>query len=433
MERHWKKLSLSICIGCITSLCAPTYASNYKLEFQSASTLADGGDAAVINDASTNWYNSAGIVYLPQQLVLSAIQGYNVAKFSGTATTPGQSFIYTQSGNATSYQSPLLPGLHYVKPINTRLSFGLTAAPAWGLGQNWGESTSIVRYNMTKLYTKSVDISPSLAWKINDKWSIGAGPDFNYFTLQFTSKGLLEPSISTIAPNNDAVSHISAQQWGFGGHVGVMFVPTETTRIGLNYRSKLSARLLGDSGLSVAGGYSFSNRQFQYYTLFPATTSLSLYHDLNQQWALMGTITYDQWGSLAYNKARNYQSIPLPSNPLGTVNVADPLKYNNTFDYAVGTHYKYNNNWLLRGALRFLGSPTHTTTRNITAPDAPKLAAVIGGRYTINSQLACDLVYTHIFWKKTYINNTNLVTGTNTDGSVTTSTDMAGAQLVWSI
>lgn len=428
-----RKLSSLICFGCIATLTSQAYAANYKLEFQSASTLADGGDAAVINDASTNWYNSAGIVFLPQQLVLGGIQAYNVAKFSGTATTPGVSYIYSQSGHAISYQSPFLPELHYVKPIGTRFGFGLTVAPTWGLGQEWGGDSSIVRYDMTRLYTRSIDISPSFAWKINDKWSVGAGPDFNYFTLQFTSKGLLEPSLASVSPANDSTSHITGEQWGFGGHAGILFVPNETTRIGLNYRSKLSVRLLGSSDLAIAGYSTFSNRQFQYYTIFPATTSLSIYHDLNSQWALMGTITYDQWGALNYNKARNYQSVPLPTNTSGRVNVADPQNFSNTFDFAMGMHYKYNNNWLLRAALRYLDTPTHTTTRDITAPDAPKVAAVIGGRYTINSKLACDFVYTHIFWKNAYINHTNIVTGANINGSVSTSTDMAGAQLVWNI
>ena len=58
------------------------------MEFQSASILADAGEAAVVEDAGTNWYNSAGLVYLPRQVVFSAINVYAPTKFTGLAVAP---------------------------------------------------------------------------------------------------------------------------------------------------------------------------------------------------------------------------------------------------------------------------------------------------------------------------------------------------------
>jgi long-subunit fatty acid transport protein len=57
-----KKLAGSLLVGVMTSWSLQAAASGYKLEFQSAATLADSGDAAVVEDAGTNWYNSAGLV-----------------------------------------------------------------------------------------------------------------------------------------------------------------------------------------------------------------------------------------------------------------------------------------------------------------------------------------------------------------------------------
>src|SRR5688572_27761079 len=94
------------------------HAAGYRLEFQSASVLADAGEAAVVEDASTNWYNSAGLVYLPQQLAISGMQMYQVSKFSGTATTPSPlGFTNRTSGSDYSYITPFLPGIHYSHPF----------------------------------------------------------------------------------------------------------------------------------------------------------------------------------------------------------------------------------------------------------------------------------------------------------------------------
>src|ERR1700678_4263114 len=87
--KHNLKWILSLSgIGLVAALSANVQAAGYKLEFQSASVLADAGEAAVVEDAGTNWYNSAGLVLLPQQLVLSAIDLYAPTTFSGTETAP---------------------------------------------------------------------------------------------------------------------------------------------------------------------------------------------------------------------------------------------------------------------------------------------------------------------------------------------------------
>ena len=81
MKRNFRKWLRFSSLGIIATLSTSVFASGYKLEFQSVSVLADAGDAAVVEDAGTNWYNSAGLVYLPQQLVGSAIDVYQHVTF----------------------------------------------------------------------------------------------------------------------------------------------------------------------------------------------------------------------------------------------------------------------------------------------------------------------------------------------------------------
>jgi long-chain fatty acid transport protein len=167
--------------------------------------------------------------------------------------------------------------------------------------------------------------------------------------------------------------------------------------------------------------------------MFPATTTFSAYHDMTDRWAMMGTISYEQWNVVRFNHAFNYQSLPSVYPPAGLVSPADPENYSNTLDFSVGTHYTLNDKWMLRGSLKYVGTPTHTTTRNIEFPDAVKTGIQIGARYTLNQKIAFDMMFGHVFWKKTYINHTNLVTQANVNGVVRNGTDVAGIQLVWTV
>ena len=88
MKRMNKKIIGSCVLGLMTAWLSQANAAGYRLEFQSAATLADSGDAAVVEDAGTNWYNSAGLVYLPQQLAISGIEVYQQTKFTGSVVAP---------------------------------------------------------------------------------------------------------------------------------------------------------------------------------------------------------------------------------------------------------------------------------------------------------------------------------------------------------
>src|SRR5579862_9342939 len=129
------------------------------MEFQSASTLADSGDAAVVEDAGTNWYNSAGIVDLPQQLALSGIEIYQRTKFSGTVFAPSGvagAAPFNKTSTTNSYPNAFLPAFHYIYPFKERWAVGLSVVPAWGLMEDYGNA--FLRYDLMRIYTKTIDV-----------------------------------------------------------------------------------------------------------------------------------------------------------------------------------------------------------------------------------------------------------------------------------
>ncbi len=422
LTQHLFKLSK---VGLLAVLCTHAYASGYRVEMQSASVLADSGEAAVVEDAGTNWYNAAGLPYLPQQFVFSAVDVYAPTSFSGTVFAPGLGSNFFASGGASAHSNAVLPALHYNYPINHKWAVGLSVVPAWGLLEDYGAS-SILRYDLIRVTTKSIDVSPSIAYRFNDQWSLGIGPDFNYFSVDSKSRARTQ-----VLTSSDSLSRYNADDWAAGGHIGILYRYSDATRFGLNYRSKFVMHLEGNSDLELSTAIvptTFTTNNFQLRIVLPPSTSFSIYHDITPCWAMMGTITYDQWSVLSNYTAHNYQS-------LGVIvpTVIVPQSMQNTFDLGIGTHYKLNDQWMLRANLKYLPTPTQSQYRDVNFPDGDKLGFQIGARYQVNPKLMLDMLYGHVFVRTVPINLTQQVTFVTVNGHNTTSIDLFGAQLVWNI
>ena len=354
MKKNVKRILRLSLLGYATLFAMHAQASGYKMEFQSASVFGDAGDAAVVEDASTNWYNSAGLVYVPQQVVLSALEIYAPTTFNGTVTAPsvfGPAYSYQATGTASAHAHVLIPGFHYSQPINDRFAVGLSTVPAWGLMEDYGED-SFARYDLTSVYTKSMDIAPSVAMKINPQWSVGLGPDINYFYITSQFKVRTEGPAAFGGTSTDSISRYAADDWAAGFHIGVLFRPMETTRIGLNYRSKIVMKLTGNSTFTLQGAQTFVTDDFSLNVPLPPTTSLSIYHDMTPRWAMMGTLAYDQWNVLQAYNAKNYiqPSSTAPGQSV-LIPVSVPQNMSNTIDIGIGTRYKLNDKIILRAAL----------------------------------------------------------------------------------
>lgn len=431
MQMSLNKRYLTLyCLGLLFAI-PNTYAAGYKIEFQSASVLADSGDAAVVEDVGTNWYNSAGLVLLPQQIAASGIALYKPTNFGGTVFAPsptGDNFF--GNGGSSSYLKAFLPGFHYGVPFNlfnNCFAFGLSVVPAWGLLEEYG-GQALLRYDLERVYTRTLEVEPSVAWKINNQWSVGIGPDFHYFALQLKNRARTQAITAS-----DSISRVSVDKWGYGGHIGVLFRLSDCTRFGLNYRSKINMDLDGFSDFTLTGIAAFSTNQFRIAIPLPPVTTFSFYHEVNPCWAIMGTIAYDQWTVIRDLHGINYIRPPTQANPTGLVDVVFGTGYKNTFDFALGTHYKFSEKILGRFSIKYEQTPTSTKFRDVSFPDGEKLGINFGARYQINKCLAVDALYAHVFVRTVNINITEPLTFVTVNGHSRDSADIFGAQIVWNI
>ena len=332
-----------------------------------------------------------------------------------------------RNASASSYPNAVLPALHYNYPFKDRYAVGISIVPAWGLLEDYGESSD-VRYNINKVSTKTIDVSPSFAMKLTDQWSFGLGPDFHYFSLQSRSHAFTQP----LTPN-DSLSRYNANNWGRGWHAGLLFRVNDATRVGFNYRSKIVMNMTGGSNFTLNDTANFQTDQFKVSIPLPPVMTLSAYRDINATWAVMGTASYEQWSVIQYYYGQNFQQPPSPGAPTGRINVVLPQQFVDTLDLSAGAHYKVNDKWMLRGSLKFVATPTRDGDRALSFPDGKKLGINLGARYQVNKKVALDMIAAHVFTNQVHINDINPASGATSIGHVNTSINLVGAQIVCNI
>ena len=329
------KCFTAVIVALLASFSGNAAAGGFQLFEQNAVNMGDfgAGGAAIAEDASTAYYNPAGLTRIcRQQLVISTDAVITDTKFSGVNIWRGNNnplapppFSFTQIGNnvqggATNF----IPALHYAAPITDRFAFGFSVAAPFGLQTNYPQ-TSVLRYSATNTELKVIDLSPSLAFQVFKPFSIGAGVDIARIGATLNSVAGLP--INPAAPTAfDTLSKNDASAWGYGWHAGALYQFNACTRVGVAYHSELrfkdlrgSSKLVGPlvnlrnfltTGVLSSGVV--QNNSVRSSVTLPPWTNLSIYHDINPKWSVDGSIVYTQWNR--FNKTlilQNIQSIGL--------------------------------------------------------------------------------------------------------------------------
>lgn len=429
----------AMAIALPTHVLASSYqVMNYLSDAVSAGDGAAGG-AALANDASTSFTNPAGLVRIPTyQLIaegnlLAVHTTFRGSNTWSTGLLPPPFNSHTETGKAVGDASVFTNALHFSAPIAPCWRFGLSVVPTYGVSTLYANN-SVLRYNSTKSDLRIADISPALAFAINNHFSVGVGVDFARATLIYRAMAGLPTFPPGVSPTaNDALSKNTGDAWGYGGHAGVLFQLNPETRFGLHYRSRISLRLEGKSELTGAGAIEFGDvsvNNFRTTLVLPAVTTLSAYHDFNSCWAMDASVNWSQWSHVGSgNQALYNVATPTP------VTVTIPWHYRDTWMGAIGAIYKPAPKWILRGGVHYDESPVKSTERYSVLPDANRVGLSAGAHYQIAKCVGFDMGYTHIFVQNASISAPTIV-GPQTstpNGNYRTSADIVAGQIVWDI
>lgn len=368
-------------------------ASGFALIEESASGLGNAfaGGAASAEDASTLFFNPAGMTRLSGQqmsLVLHAIKPS--VEFSNTASTAAPGRPLGNSGGDAGYWAAV-PNFYYVAELSPQLRAGMGISSPFGLKTDY-DSNWMGRFQAIKSDLKTININPSLAYKINDQWSVGAGLDVQYIKAELTNAVNLGVA--------EGLAQVKGDDWSVGYNLGVLYELDPATRFGLAYRSDVRHKLEGD--VTFGGGVPAPNGPISAEITLPETVSLSGFRQINPQWAVMGDVTWTRWS--------RFKELRIVRDT-GALVALTTENWDDTLRYALGANYQATDKLKLRGGIAYDQAPVSDPYRTARIPDANRTWLSFGASYKLSGAASVDAGYTHIFVDSSSINMGSASTG----------------------
>jgi long-chain fatty acid transport protein len=230
--------------------------SGFAIIEQSASAAgyAYAGAAAAAQDASTIFFNPAGMALQSgNELQIGAHYIIPKAEFKNQGSTTVLTTSLSGSNGGDGGDAALVPNLFYMHEVSPKWKAGIGITAPYGLVTEYDDGW-VGRYYALRSELATLNINPSVAYKINDQWSLGAGVSFQRAEAELTkaidwgtAAVIAAGAPSSISQNLDGTAKIEGDDWGVGANVGLIFEPLGGTRFGLHYRSKIDHTLEGDA------------------------------------------------------------------------------------------------------------------------------------------------------------------------------------------
>lgn len=422
-------------VSLMTATLGQAQAAGFALIEQSASGLGNAyaGAGASAMDASTIYFNPAGLTYLTGNQLVAA--GHIIepnAEFSGSATNPlGAPISGGNGGDAGA--TGLIPNLYYSHQLANGFIFGLGVNAPFGLKTEY-DATWVGRYHAIESDLKTININPTIAYKAAPNLSVGVGVNVQYIkaTLsqavnqQLICQGAGGGGLCT--PLSDAIATVEGDDWSYGYNFGLLYDIGPGTRVGFAYRSKIKQELEGDAAFAGASTFFTSIGRFvptdaSAGVTLPESASLSFYHDVNSRWAVLADATWTRWSR--FNELRIDFSNPLQPDSV------TPENWDNSMRYSVGLNYRHSNAWLLRAGVAFDEEPIpNAQLRTPRIPGNDRTWLAIGANYAFSPSMSFDFGYAHLFVDDTRINHSSASAG-NITGEYDSSVDILSAQINW--
>lgn len=384
------------------------HTAGFQLLEQNASGLGNAyaGSAAVGENASTIFFNPAGMTYLPGVNVSAGLTAVRPSfKFSNDGSTGPGGLPGSGPDGCDAGSWGLLPNAYLSWQLTPRWHAGLGVGAPFGLMTEYEDASWAGRYHSKKFDIKSVNVNPSIAYKVNDRLSVGAGLNWMHMDAEFSRAApFVQPGLGYLG-DLDATVDMKGDGWGW--NLGMIYQLTPTTRIGLAYRSRVKIDADGDTTVSnqsvthpaVAPLIPTLSADASTSVTLPDTATLSLVHDLNARWQLLGDVSWTGWSSIQSLDIENSGNPAVPGDSLD-------LKFRDTWRVALGANYRLNDRWTLKGGLAWDQSPIRSAGYRPTAlPDNDRYWVSVGAQYALSKQTRIDVGYTHLFLDDTRIDN----------------------------
>ncbi|CAH7252849.1 Long-chain fatty acid transport protein [Vibrio chagasii] len=314
------------------------------------------GDGVYTRSAAAMWTNPATMSHMGESKTTINTMAFDLE------------MQYQDNGNKQDGKAhTVMPsfGAFHAHQVTDKLHLGIALGAVGGssldYGSNWAGAALLEDITLT-----AMQVNPSLSYKMNDQWSVGAGVQFSWAAFQQTT------SMLTAKQDTD---------WAYGYNLGVMYTPTDKLKLGASYRSKLEHEFnnevkgLGDVANSLSTDIAL-----------PEIIDFSASYALNSQLDLLASVQFHRWS------AWDETVLDFGATDLGGVPIE--RDWADVWKFAVGADYQLNSDWRLKAGFSYETSPQDDPTMQYV--DLP-----VGEqyRYSVGASTYWDDILIDVFYE----------------------------------
>jgi long-chain fatty acid transport protein len=427
-------------------LSGPTLAAGFGVREWSAVAMgsAYAGASATGSDASFMAYNPASLASVDSYDSSVSLVGLFPSS-SGTYTSATTSALTPAGGPTTPdeiIKNAFVPNLAARVRLSPDWAVGLAIYAPWGLSTEYQEGWA-GRYHALKTDLLTVDVTPTVSYRISDSFSVAAGLQIEYAkgslsnAVDIGTIGALFSVPGAMPGAQDGYAIFDADGWGVGFTLGAMGELADGVSVGLAYHSAVTHSLKGPLdftldaagvGAAIAGATGlFADTDAEAVVTMPDRISAGARFRLSGQWTALAEFDWTNWSR--FRELRVVAENPFQPDDVTTAEWEDSV-----FG-AVGVEYQPSERWTLRAGLGFDQSPIPDATRNPRIPDADRTWVSVGFTVRMSESTSFSASYAHLFLpdKGVNLNMTqpgNALRG-NLVGSNEVGADFVGLQLIY--
>lgn len=408
MNNNFKRLTLVTAIAAV-SFAGQAHAGGYQVNEQSVSGQGYGhaGRSSNVHDATIVYGNPAGMSFLDRAQVTAGGTFLNVkSDISNVQASRTLDAGVAQGGAPMGMQVPvgsvpggndgdmvpgtLVPFAFYAHPVNEKLAFGFGVYAPFGSNTDY-EKDFQGRYFGDYTEVRVVSAQPTVSYRFNDQWSVGAGITYNQVEGELRRQLPSEPGFNAAA---DIDSRVTGDDDGWGYNLGVIYQPVPESTLGLTYRSKVDYNLTGDFVAKDPAGNVLRADDAALDLTTPETVNFSLTQQMSERLKLMFGASWTRWS--------HFDQI-LVTGSQGNTITQETQNYTNAWAFATGGEYQLTPTLALRAGVSVDLTPTNDEFRSVRIPSDDRRIFSLGAGWSPTDSLTVDVAYSYLSERSTSV------------------------------
>lgn len=439
-----------VVLAAVVLTASSAYAANVEtMGIGAMNTAQAGAVSAYCDNVFAAYYNPAGLSLIERPTISAGAMYYNAKIKVSDWNVVSQGSNDTLDGAPSDYESDTMdivsPSLGFAMPVTDKLTLGVAAYTPYGLHVTWDKdpANSPSSAYAWESYYGRVAVSPTLSYKVSDKFSVGVGvslgrsiseagktmeysDDFNPTAIAKEAGGLLTPDQAQAKAGLNALNFTgdaekaqelvmsatlldgaqlkmeTTDDFNYSFNVGLMYRPIEQLSMGLTYRGRSDGDFEGDVMISGAmGGTQDLDGTVTMEYDHPEQVQAGVRWMPSNKFSVEADVTWTRW-SINENQDE-HAVINVPDAYVGLVGASTiettfehERDWEDTTAYKLGIAYQATEAFVFRAGYTYDPSPVPDETFEFGWPDTDRNVYALGMGWRINERWNLDAVLQHV-------------------------------------